>query len=242
MKSTDRLLNILSYIASCGKPVFPKNISQALNIPLSSVYRILNILIEWEFVTPSRKYGAYTLGAQSLKGQHLHQTYSIFNDDVDAVLQNLCDVTGESAGIVVADYTETICIKMVESEQALRCSFLPGRVNQLTLGASGKTLLAFKEAAIGNAIIEHAYPKDCIEKETLITDLARIRAQGYGRTMGEIDPGVLGISAPIFRHQSAIAVVTLMAPYFRGSAHETQWIEAILEASAAITALIGHDQ
>ncbi|GAA5098692.1 IclR family transcriptional regulator [Wohlfahrtiimonas larvae] len=241
MKSTDRLLNILSYIASCGRPAFPKNISYELNIPLSTVYRILNILISWEFVTPSKLYGAYTLGAQSLKGQQLHQDYSIFGSECDDVLRELAENTGESAAIIAADYTETICIKMVESTQALRCSFLTGRSNDLISGASGKTLLAYKSLEVRNGIVERAYPNNLGKQKALHQELNQILEQGYGITVGEIDDGVLGISAPIFRHQSAIAVVTLMAPYSRGKNHQQVLTAMTLKASKALTTLINQD-
>lgn len=241
MKSTDRLLNILSYIASCGKPVFPKSIAADLDIPISSVYRILNILIEWEFVTASSKYGAYTLGAQSLKGQQLNQQYSLFGTEVDSALMSLSSITGESAAIVVADYRETICIKMIESAQALRCSFLPGRVNTLTSGASGKTLLAFQEEATRNLIIDHAFSTNIEKQNALKAELTTIQQQGYGKSVGEIDPGVLGIAAPIYRHQRCIAVVTIMAPHFRAQAKESEWIKAVLSSAQSITSIIHCD-
>lgn len=241
MKSTDRLLNILSYIASCGRPAFPKNISSELNIPLSTVYRILNILISWEFVSPSKLYGAYTLGAQSLKGQTLHQSYSIFGKECEDVLRELAEVTGESAAIITADYTETICIKMVESTQALRCSFLTGGSNNLIHGASGKTLLAYKPLDVRTGIVERAFPAQPERQAALNEALDEIIHQGYGVTVGEIDEGVLGISAPIFRYQSAIAVVTLMAPYFRGKDHQQVLTAMTLKAAKSITMLINQE-
>lgn len=241
MKSTDRLLNILSFIASCGRPAFPKNISSELNIPLSTVYRILNVLISWEFVTHSKLYGAYTLGAQSLKGQQLHHAYSIFGPECDEVLRELAEATGESAAIIAADYTETICIKMVESTQALRCSFLTGRSNDLISGASGKTLLAHKALDVRDGIVQRAFLGNAGKQKALTQELNQIVEQGYGITVGEIDEGVLGIAAPIFRHQSVIAVVTLMAPYFRGKNHQQVLTAMTLKAAKSITLLINQD-
>lgn len=241
MKNTDRLLNILSYISSSDRPVFPKSIAEDLKIPLSTVYRNLNILMLWEFIALSKRYGAYTLGAQSLKGKTLHQKYSLFGEEVDQVLSDLAKKTGESAAIVVADYYETICITMAESHQALRCSFVPGRVNRLIYGASGKTLLAHKAPEIRDMIIDLSLPDTGLDHIAFIQELDLIKSRGYGRTMGEIDPGVLGISAPIKRNQNTIAVVTLMAPFFRSEHKEQQWIEDVLEASQEISALINID-
>lgn len=238
MKGSDRLLNILSYIASSDKPVFPKNIAEDLRIPVSTVYRNLNILILWEFVAFSKRYGAYILGAQSLKGKVLHQKYSLFGEEAGQVLSDLVRKTGESAAIVVADYYETICIAMVESHQALRCSFVTGRVNRLMYGASGKTLLAHKAPEIREKIIRQSLPETGIDVETFSQELDLIRSRGYGRTVGEIDPGVLGISAPIKRNQNTLAVVTLMAPFFRSQDKEAQWINDVLETSEEISMLI----
>lgn len=242
MKNSDRILNILSYIGNSEKPVSPKELEDKLHIPISSVYRILNTLILWEYVTHSHILGFYTLGAQSLKGRELYEKYSLLTPSVERVLTTLMEKSNESAAIIVSDLSQSICVSMIESKQALRCSFIPGKGDILIRGASGKTLLAFYEEPLRNKILSQYFsPNEKHPKEALLQELKEIKQRGYGRTVGEIDEGVLGISAPIFRQKQAIAVVTLMAPYFRSQEKEQEFIKLVMTAAHHITDIINHN-
>lgn len=242
MKNSDRILHVLSYIGNAEKPVSPKELEEKLNIPISSVYRILNTLILWEYVTHSHILGFYTLGAQSLKGRELYEKYSLLTPSVEKVLTTLMEKSNESAAIIVSDLSKSICVSMIESKQALRCSFVPGKGNVLIRGASGKTLLAFYDAPLREKILTQYFSEaESLEKKALLQELEAIQKRGYGRSVGEIDEGVLGISAPIFRQKQTAAVVTLMAPYFRSQDKEQAFIQLVMTAANHITDIINHN-
>lgn len=77
MNSINRTLDILSFVTTCASPITPQTISKELDIPISTVYRLLTILINWEFVTYSKQYGTYTVGAQSIKTQEKYYHHSL---------------------------------------------------------------------------------------------------------------------------------------------------------------------
>lgn len=242
MKNSDRILNILSYIGHSEKPVSPKELENKLNIPISSVYRILNTLILWEYVTNSHILGFYTLGAQSLKGRELYEKYSFLTPSVEKILTTLMEKSNESAAIIVSDLSKSICVSMIESKQALRCSFVPGKGDVLIRGSSGKTLLAFYEKTLREKILSQYFlPEEQNQKLELLKELEKIQKQGYGQSIGEIDEGVLGVSAPIYRQKQVIAVVTLMAPYFRSHDKEQEFIQLVMTAAHHITDIINHN-
>lgn len=242
MKNSDRILNILSYIGNADKPVSPKEIEEKLHIPISSVYRIINTLMLWEYVTHSHILGFYTLGAQSLKGRELYEKYSLLTPSVNKILTTLMEKSHESAAIIVSDLSKSICVSMIESKQALRCSFVPGKGDILIRGASGKTLLAFYEESLREKILNQYFTAEQqAEKEALLAEIEFIKQRGYGRSVGEIDDGVLGISAPIFRQKQTAAVVTLMAPYFRSQDKEQEFIQLVMTAAHHITDIINNN-
>jgi DNA-binding IclR family transcriptional regulator len=69
--------------------------------------------------------------------------------------------------------------------------------------------------------------------------LVHIRAQGYAVSDSEVDPGVWGVSAPIFhragRAAGCSASITLMAPSTRAAGHENQFIDGTLRTARAIS-------
>ena len=240
MNSINRTLDILSYITSCASPVTPQSISNALNIPLSTVYRLLVILINWEFITYAKQYGTYTVGAQSIKTQEKYYHHSLLMNSSKSALQSLAKKTQETAAIITSNLCETICVDMIESEQALRCSFIIGRGNTLIKGASAKTLLAFRDEQYQELVFE-IYAKQLQQSKNLQQlkqNLIQIRQQGYGTSVSEIDEGVFGVAAPIFKGHEVLAVVSVMAPEFRATHRLDEFITETCQTANNITKLI----
>ena len=243
MNSINRTLDILSYITSSAVPVTPQTISTALNIPLSTVYRLLTILINWEFVTYAKQYGTYTIGAQSIKTSEKYYHDSLLMSASKSDLRFLASKTQETAAIITSNLYETICVDIIESEQALRCSFIVGRGNTLVKGASAKTLLAFRDETYQELVFE-IYARQFQHSESLQQlkqSLTKIRQQGYGISVGEIDEGVLGISAPIFKGNEVLAVISVMAPAFRSMHRSDEFITQTCRAANNITKLINSE-
>ncbi|MEZ2682363.1 MULTISPECIES: IclR family transcriptional regulator [Providencia] len=240
MNSINRTLDILSYITTCASPVTPQSISSALEIPLSTVYRLLTILIDWEFVSHAKQYGTYCVGSQSIKNQEKYYHHSLLMSASKQELQTLAKKTQETVAIITSNLRETICVDMIESEQALRCSFIIGRGNTLVKGASAKTLLAFRHELYQNQVLEAQTKQLTTEQQKikLQQDLQQIRKQGYGMSVSEIDEGVLGVSAPIFKGNDVLAVVSVMAPEFRSTHRVDEFITHTCQTAHNITKLI----
>ncbi|MBS0922942.1 IclR family transcriptional regulator [Providencia sp. JGM181] len=240
MNSINRTLDILSFVTTCASPITPQTISKELDIPLSTVYRLLTILINWEFITYSKQYGTYTVGAQSIKTQEKYYHHSLLMTSSKSELHALAKKTQETAAIITANLRETICVDKIDSEQAVRCSFIVGHGNTVIRGASAKTLLAYRDEQYQELVFEtHAkqlHKDNYLQK--LKQDLIQIRQQGYGISVGEIDAGVFGASAPVFKGNDILAVVSVMAPEFRAINRVDELIKATCQTAQNITKLI----
>jgi DNA-binding IclR family transcriptional regulator len=154
-------------------------------------------------------------------------------------MQQLARTSQESIGLVVAVKNQVMCLEMVESQHSLRCSFEKGRAVPLKAGASAKSLLAFMNEKARTEVLDHTFDADDAERTALEAELSMIRAQGYATSDSEVDPGVWGVSAPIFhrggRAAGCSASITLMAPSTRAAGHETQFIDATLRTARAIS-------
>lgn len=122
--------------------------------------------------------GLWRLGpAAGLLGARYQATFDV-NNAVEPVLRELSHVTGESASFYVREGASRTCLVRVEGPQAVRHHVRIGEVFPLEKGAPGRVILAFS-----------GQPGEFYE---------RIRAQGYGISLGERDPQVASISAPVF--------------------------------------------
>ena len=107
--------------------------------------------------------------------------------------------------------TNVICIQQVESRRLIRFAIENGRILPLHLGASGKAILAYETERVLDQVLKRM--EDPRQKEALLENLERIRRQGYCLTVGEVDPDVFGIAAPIFDgYRRVVASLTIAGP------------------------------
>jgi DNA-binding IclR family transcriptional regulator len=138
-------------------------------------------------------------------------------------------------GLIVAVNDRAICVEMVDSEQSLRCSFEKGRSVPLRAGASAKCLLAHLPDSAREALLAVQHPEPA-QRQAAAAELAAIRQAGYAMTAGEVDPGVWGVSAPLFGPgRRAVGAITLMAPVMRAEGQESALADMTVVAAARIS-------
>lgn len=231
--SSDRVLQVLAELARQGRVLSAGDLMERTGLARSTLYRLLARLKRWGFVVETD--GCYAPGPLSLQlalgfdlSSHLVRQA---RDDMVALARQ----SRESVGLVVAVTGQAICLEMIDSEQALRCSFEKGRSVPLRAGASAKCLLAHLPEPARAAVLASQYP-DPAERQAADEELTAIRQAGYAMTSGEVDPGVWGVSAPVFggaRH--AVAAITLMAPVTRAQGQEAALAEMTIVTAARIS-------
>lgn len=100
------------------------------------------------------------------------------NNAVEPVLRELAQLTGESATFYVREGKIRACIARVEGSQAVRHHVRTGERLPLDRGAPGRVILAFSG--------ERGEPYESIRK------------RGYHLSLGEREPEVASVAAPVF--------------------------------------------
>ena len=125
--SSDRLLHTLQQIASSSVPLAARDLSVALDFPQSTLYRHLHCLTHWGLVQPVGNSGRYSAGPMGLQLAMSFQQHDTLAVQALPELQRLARSSNETAALMVATGQQVICIAMIESQQALRCSFSPSK-------------------------------------------------------------------------------------------------------------------
>ncbi|MDE1179094.1 IclR family transcriptional regulator [Paraburkholderia sp.] len=233
----ERVLLVLSALAGHGKAIAVKDLLAVTGLAQSTLYRQIALLKRWGFVAENA--GHYAPGPISLQLALGFDMNSLLVEASRNAMHELARASGESVGLVVAVKAQVMCIEMVDSEHALRCSFEKGRAVPLKAGASAKSLLAFMSARDRAEALERVFATDPAGCAALEAELETIRTQGYAVSDSEVDSGVWGVSAPIFRRHGrgagSTASITLMAPSTRATGRETQFIDGTLRAARTIS-------
>ena len=234
----ERLLHLLQCVVSSPRALSAKELVSATGIPMSTLYRDLQLLLCWGAVTTTaggRRYCAGPLGLQMALNYQHNETLTTH---AMPEMQRLARVTSETSALMVATGRQVICVSMVESQQALCCSFSPGKGHPLLRGASALSLLAFMPREQSQGTLEALLPAN--EHAALHAQLDAVRKQGYAESDSVLDAGVWGVSAPLLVQGRLLGSLTLMAPSIRAHNRKGMLIEQTREAARRISVYLAN--
>ena len=120
----------------------------------------------------------------------------------------LLDTTGESAQLYRRQGDERICVAAAERLHGLRDSVPIGSVLSMQAGSAAQTLLAWEEP--------DRLHRGLMGARFTATMLAGVRRRGWAQSVGEREPGVASVSAPVRAPSGrVVAAVSVSGPLER---------------------------
>ncbi len=228
----EKLLQLLMQVAIADDSLSAKQLSSLLNVPLSSLYRQVKLLKEWNLIEESPIDKTLIIGPAALLLMRSYQNSQHDLEEIDSVLNRLQKQTGEMAAYMVPVGYRALCVSRKESMQALRCSYVQGQSQPLLRGASSTVMLAYLPESRRDKILRYfgEDPKSAVWQ----SKFERIRDQGYAVSSSEIDPGVSGLSAPVMKGSKLVGAVSVMAPIDRVDTHQNKIILYLQQAARAL--------
>ena len=164
---------------------------------------------------------------------------------VRPILQELRDLTGETACLYMRDGAFRTVVAVAETRHVVMRPFLVGQVMPIHAGAPGKIFLAFDpdaRKALINTELTRYTPATPESWERLDEQAAQARAQGFFAAFGERNSDVGSISAPVFNHAGQLAgVLGLGFPTQRVGPDDVGRLgPAVAEAARAASAALGY--
>ncbi|MDH4137183.1 MAG: IclR family transcriptional regulator [Anaerolineae bacterium] len=201
LKTVNRALDVLLLFDREHPEWSVVELSQALDLHRSIVYRILCTFEQRGVVTRSHPGGRYRLGLKLVELANVVLASMDLRPIAHPVMERLVRDTGESAFLTVVSEDESVCIEKVDSPQPIRSMLSIGDRSLLHAGASNKLLLAYLPADTIDELIarglEPMTPHTITDPTQLKDNLAKIRQQGWAYTVGELTPGAAAISVPL---------------------------------------------
>ncbi|BAU73513.1 IclR family transcriptional regulator [Metapseudomonas furukawaii] len=236
---TDRLLQILVALGQAPDPVSAKELSLNLGQPLSSTYRHLKTLLRWGLAEEQAGTGRYLPGPTCLQLAKKFDREGLLVTLAKPELRRLAELSLESVALMVPGNGQVICIELIDSPQPLRCCYQKGLAQPLLRGASAKTLLAFmSEDECRSLLVRQGV--EGRDLEDLEAELRQVRQQGHAVSLGEIDDGVWGVSAPVVDGKGRLqGAISLMAPALRVQARADWLVRWTRECAGRISARLG---
>jgi DNA-binding IclR family transcriptional regulator len=214
-KAILRGLDILKFIGEREEPVTIAELSRSLNIPKTSVFNIVNALVERDFLSiKDKKLKSYELGIGAFKLGSLYLNKTELINIADPILKLVTDNIGETVFLAVVNNNELVYIDKKESKKALRTTADLGSIMPLYSTGLGKAILAtYSEAEISEYLSKvKLIPRTkstLVNPEDLLKDLEATRKRGYSISDEENEDGIFCIGVPVYNNVGkAIAAVS----------------------------------
>jgi DNA-binding IclR family transcriptional regulator len=241
VKSANRALDILEYVADAAEPPTFSRLLADLQVPRSSLFHLLNNLLARGYLEQDGSGGRYRLGqrvallAARLKGPTLAAA-------VLPHLRSLSDLLNETSGfnVWVGDSVEAVATAM--GRQALAFTMKVGERAPLYAVSSGKIVLSRLSndelgAYLDRVELQRITAHTLQSKSTLRKQVSAIRQDGFAYSREEFTPGITGISTAVIKDGDVLGTVNLAVPTARFT--ESQNVAFRRELRSAAAAL-GH--
>ncbi|HET9311893.1 MAG TPA: IclR family transcriptional regulator [Actinomycetota bacterium] len=230
----DRVVDILNAVEAGARSY--TDITRATGLSRPTAHRLIRALEQHGFLVQAG--AGYAIGPRLLGLASSAMRELPLRDLAHPSLERLAKTTGESAQLFVRDDDVRICVDAVESVSELRTIVDVGAILPLTRGSAGKVLLSWAPERDRRRILG-SLPPD--EASRLTRTIATTVRRGWADSIGEREPGVASVSAPVFDAAGAlIAAISVSGPADRiGALRGRRYAPAVTAAAREVEATLG---
>lgn len=204
VKSAARVLDIFELLLGEPQGLSLTEVSERLEIPLSSTHRLLQTLMAREYLV--RRHGAFRLGPR------LGDIARVFTDSLDflaasvPIVERVVRLCNNTVFLATLEGTDVVQVHMKAPRTPMAIISQPRYSAHTT--ALGKAILAF----LSPDELEQLYPSDRLEaatpytitdRATLMAELAQVRHTGVAHSREEWGLGLFAVGSAIFDHRGS---------------------------------------
>jgi DNA-binding IclR family transcriptional regulator len=203
IQSVERALDILRVIASKRGPMGLPELSEALQLPKTTIHTIIKTLSNKGFLLQDRASKKYNLGFALYE----YGTIQIAELEIQRlaapILDRLANEIDRQCRLGIWDQNSILITLAVHPVDSNRSSRLFGPRIPAYCTALGKAHLAFMpeeevDSYLENTELVRYTPATVTDKQTIKSNLQTIRQRGYSYTNGELINYRVAIGAPVF--------------------------------------------
>jgi DNA-binding IclR family transcriptional regulator len=225
-----------------------KNLAATLNLPASTVHRLLHLLMEHGMVEQTGR-SLYRAGTEFYRLGALVVGKTQSSEIAQPFMRAVVDRLDEYCMLCLhlpAEHKVMIVETMSSSDPLsyVRDKLIP---MPLAWGATGRSILAQLPDADIRIAYDEAGPSPATSQplprfKDFMREIETIRRQGYAHTFGQKIPGAVGFGAPVFGAEGAVAAsLCVTVPRIRYRAERTREIARVLiEQAHALSRALGY--
>lgn len=237
VRAVDRALDILLAFKPEDRQLTASDLLKRVDLSRPTLYRLLKTLELRGFVRAFGDPQQFQLGPAIAHLSHVWASGQDLTQAAQPMMRRLWEQTGETVALLVPQGQDRICVAEIPSAQALSFKRGVGHREKITLGASGKVILAFSPEAgthLAALLPEH-------EQIAYRREISRIHDVGYAVSKDELIQGAVAIAAPFFAGNSKVlGSLAVYGPSARvDEARIAQIVNLLLAESRELSKVLG---
>lgn len=244
VKSLDRGLDILEYVAAAPRPPSFSQLLKDLDIPRSSLFHLLSNLQARGFLEREPADDGYRLGPGAAKLARAAPPPSL-GSIVSPFLRELSAELNETCGFYVHVDDAVEVIASAISTQALSYTMKVGARAPLHAVSAGKIVLAqlapgALKQYLARVELSPATARTIRSKSRLLQDIRSVRASGFAYSHEEFTCGITAVATAIQGHGRFVGALNVAVPTVRFTAERAAaFRDALRIAAQAIGQALG---
>lgn len=195
MQALERILAVLDSAARSASAVSPTRVAEESGLSLSTVVRLMQSLAEEHVLVRSADTGQYRIGPR-LIGIVARATQSFdYRVAAQPVLDQLRDVTGETASLHMLQDDKRVCVAAAYTTQPFGRIVPIGLPFPLVGSAAGHALLSqLDDGELGRMLKKVCEPD---QRDDVRSAVDEVRERGYAMAENVAVAGIRGIAVPV---------------------------------------------
>jgi len=224
VKQISNLFALMELFARRQRPLSVADIVTALNWPRSSVFNVVQTLVDEGYLYQPSPRGGYSPTARWMDLARSLVDSQPLPASIHEQLVALMERTGETVFLAAAEGSSVVFLDVVEPAANIRFAANVGQRLPIHVTAAGKAILSQYPTSEFNALLRRLrFDFDYeLSPESVKQDIEDHLARGWYTNMGQYAEGVAGIAVP-FPYQDRRMAIALGGPVSRVEEHADEY-------------------
>ena len=216
----DKAIAVLDVISNCAAGVTITDIIEATKLNKIIIKKILNTLLDREYVFLDEKSGKYTLGFKSLELGISSLVNVNIVDIAIPYVKSLSNTINETCFLGVYNSGNVVYLYKSEGNNAIHTSSNLGHMRPAYCTGLGRILLAHQSQDEIERILQSSLPqytqKTITDSQQLNELLAKVRCENIAYDWEEVEEGLVCVASGIFNYSNeVVAALSIAGPSHR---------------------------